>query len=212
MIFHVTERRFKMSFANVTQFKYLKMLVKYMLDDIWVIPMPKNVLGHLVLCILPVRPLPQTFIYCIKMHAKLCVYFHVKKNRYELKSESAIQQSTEQNIWTQQEGRKIELEKTAWHGASGVLPFDRHISDKLQGMSDDRDGTHRQHRREERSINVGILSHDNARPKFGARKRITRIEVRDFKAFYVQYRPCTKWLSLVSTHQEISGRPETEVW
>jgi hypothetical protein len=52
-----------MLFANVTEFKYLGMLVKNMRDDIWVIPMPKNALGHLVLCILPVRPLPQKFIY-----------------------------------------------------------------------------------------------------------------------------------------------------
>jgi len=47
-----------MSFKTVREFKYLGMLVKNMRDDIWVIPMHKNALGHLVLCILPVRPLP----------------------------------------------------------------------------------------------------------------------------------------------------------
>ena len=66
-----------MSFANITEFRYLGILVKNMLDVIWVIPMPKNALGHLLLCILPVRPLQQNLY--IKMHAKLCVYFYVKE-------------------------------------------------------------------------------------------------------------------------------------
>ena len=49
------------------------------------------------------------------------------------------------------------------------------------------DRTHRQHRIEEKGIEVGILSHDNARLHIGARKRITRrIEVRNFRAFYVK--------------------------
>ena len=52
-----------MFFANITQFKYLGMLVKNMRDDIRVIPIRKNALGHIVLCILPVRLLPQKFIY-----------------------------------------------------------------------------------------------------------------------------------------------------
>jgi hypothetical protein len=39
------------------------MLVKNMRDDIWVKSMSKNALGHLDLCILPVRPLPQKFVY-----------------------------------------------------------------------------------------------------------------------------------------------------
>jgi hypothetical protein len=64
-----------------------------------------------------------------------------------------------------------------------------------------------------KGINVGSLSHDNARPQICARKRvIRRIQVRNFRAFYVLYRPSTKCLSLVSPHQEISGRAETEVW
>jgi len=111
-------------------------------------------------------------------------------------------------------GRTCGQEKTAWHGASWVVPFDRHISDKLKGNSDDRDGTHRQYRREEEEdIKVGSLSHDNVPPQIGSRKRITRrIHVRNFRACYVQCWPCIKWLSLVSPHQEISGRPETEVW
>jgi len=52
-----------MSFANVAEIKYLGMLVKNMRDDICVIPIPKNALGHLVLCILRVRLLPHIFIY-----------------------------------------------------------------------------------------------------------------------------------------------------
>jgi hypothetical protein len=52
-----------MSFANVTEFKYLGMLVKNMVDEIWVIQMPKNSLEHLVFCILLVRPLAQKFMY-----------------------------------------------------------------------------------------------------------------------------------------------------
>ena len=55
-----------MSFKTAKEFKYLGMLVKNMRDDIWVIPMPKNALGHLVLCILPVRPLRQKFMYYMR--------------------------------------------------------------------------------------------------------------------------------------------------
>ena len=117
------------------------------------------------------------------------------------------------NVWTKQEGSKSWLEKTAWRGASSVVQFDRLSSDKLKGNSDDRDGNNTQHEREEKGINVGSLSHDYAPPQIGARKSITRrIQVRNFRAFYVQYRLSTKWLSLVSPHQEISGSLETEVW
>jgi hypothetical protein len=49
--FHVIEMRFKMSFETVREFNYLGMLVKNMCDDIWVIPMPKNGVGHLVFAI-----------------------------------------------------------------------------------------------------------------------------------------------------------------
>jgi len=57
------EMRFKMSFETVREFKYLGMLAENMRDDIWVMPMPKNALGHLVLCILPICPLPHKFMY-----------------------------------------------------------------------------------------------------------------------------------------------------
>ena len=59
--------RFKMSFETVREFEYLGMLVNNMREDIWVIPMPKNILCHSVLCILPVRPIQQKLIY-IKMY------------------------------------------------------------------------------------------------------------------------------------------------
>jgi len=91
---------------------------------------------------------------------KLCVYFYIKKKRSELTSGSELQQSAEQNIWTKQEGIKSGLEETAWHGASWVVQFARYISEKMTGNSDDRDGTHKQHRREEKGIKVGSLSHD----------------------------------------------------
>jgi hypothetical protein len=52
-----------MSFETVREFNYLGMLVKNMRYDIWIIPMPKDALGHLNLRILPVRPLPQKFIH-----------------------------------------------------------------------------------------------------------------------------------------------------
>jgi hypothetical protein len=147
------------------------------------------------------------------MYATLYVYFYAKKKRSELKSDSELQQGAEHNVWTQQEGSKFGLEKTAWHRASWVVQFDRYMKEKMKGNSDDRDGNHRQHPREEKVINVGRLSHDNARPQIGARKRITRrIQVLNFRAFSLLSRPCTKWLSLVSLRQEISGRPETEVW
>ena len=68
-----------MSFDIVREYRYLGLLVKNLCDDIWVIPMPKNALGHLVLCVLPVRPLPQNLY--IKMCAKLCVYFYAKKKK-----------------------------------------------------------------------------------------------------------------------------------
>jgi hypothetical protein len=67
------------------------------------------------------------------MYAKLCVYFYVKMKWSECKYDSEFQQSAEHNISTKQEESKIGLEKTVWHGASWVVPFDRHISDKLKG-------------------------------------------------------------------------------
>ena len=66
---------------------------------------------------------------------------------------------------------------------------------------------------EEKGINVGSLSHDIAWPQIDPRNCITRrIQVRNFRAFSIQFRPSTKWLSLVPLHQAISGRSETEVW
>ena len=145
-------------------------------------------------------------------YATLCVYFYVKKKSSELNSDSELQQSAQHNVWTQQHGSKSGLEKTVWRGASWVVPFDRHISEKMKGNSDDTDETNR-HRREEKGLNVGSLSHDNSRLHISACTHITRrIQVRNFRAFSTQYQPCTKWLSFVSLCQEISGRPETEVW
>jgi hypothetical protein len=50
-----------MYFTSITGFNYLGMIVKNLRDN-WVIPMPKNALGHVGFFILPVRPLPQKFI------------------------------------------------------------------------------------------------------------------------------------------------------
>jgi hypothetical protein len=128
-----------------------------------------------------------------------------QKKRSELTSDSELQQSAEHNVWTKQEWSKSGLEETAWHGALWVVTFARYISEKIKGNSDDRGGTHRKHRK--KNINVGSLSHDFTR------KRITRgTEVRNFRAFYVQYQHCTKRLSLVLIHKGISVRPETGVW
>ena len=89
----------------------------------------------------------------------LCLHLHHKK-RSDLKADSELQNSAEHNVWTKQEGNKSGLKKTAWHGASWVVQFARYISEKMTGNSDDRDGTHKQHRREEKGIKVGSLSHD----------------------------------------------------
>jgi hypothetical protein len=52
----------------------------------------------------------------------------------------------------------------------------------MKGNSDERDGT--TDNIEEKGINVGSLSQDNARPQIDARKRITqRTQVRSFRAF-----------------------------
>jgi len=63
------------------------------------------------------------------------------------------------------------------------------MKDKIKDNSDDRDGNNRQHRREEKIINVGSLLHDNARLQTGTCKRITRrIQVQNFRTFSIQYR------------------------
>jgi hypothetical protein len=53
------------------------MLVKNIRDDIWVIPMPKIALGHLVLCILPVRP----FYFYVKKSLSLTVKYNRMLNK-----------------------------------------------------------------------------------------------------------------------------------
>ena len=60
------------------------------------------------------------------------------------------------------------------------------MKDKIKDNSDDRDGNNR-HRREEKDINVEMISHDNARLQIGTCKRITRrIQVRNFRTFSMQ--------------------------
>jgi len=57
---------------------------------------------------------------------------------------------------------------------------------KIKDNSDDTDGNYRQHRREEKIINVGSLSRDNARRQIGTCKRITRrIQVRNFRTLSI---------------------------
>jgi hypothetical protein len=143
------------------------------------------------------------------MYEKLFVYFYVKKKRSELTSGSELQQSAEQNIWTKQEGSKSDLEKTAWHEDYELYNLTDTLVKKWRA-----------------TVTIGTEPTDNieekrkhksgksiARPQIGARKRFTRrIQVRNFRALYVQYRSCTEWLSLVSIHQEISVRPETDLW
>jgi len=67
-----------------------------MRDDIWAVPMPRNALGHLIICIPPVRPLPQNL--CINKYVTLCVYFYGKNKRSDLKSDSELQQIAENNV------------------------------------------------------------------------------------------------------------------
>ena len=63
------------------------------------------------------------------------------------------------------------------------------MKDKIKDNSDDVYGNYRQHRREEKDINVEMISHDNARLQIGTCKRITRrIQVRNFRTFSIQYR------------------------
>ena len=122
------------------------------------------------------------------MYAKFCIYFYVKKKRSELKSDSELQQSAEHNRKDVSVGWRKSLDMEL-HELHRLI----HISDKLKGNNDDRDGNNTQHEREEKGINLGSLSHDNAPPQIGARKSITRrIQVRNFRAFYVQYRLSTK--------------------
>ena len=88
------------------------------------------------------------------------------------------------------------------------MPFDRHIIDKLKGNSDERDGIQKQHRREEKGIKVGRLSH-------GYKSAVVSALLEEFMCEIFersQYSPdLHRVKSLVPLRQEISGRPEDEV-
>jgi hypothetical protein len=55
---------------------------------------------------------------------------------------------------------------------------------KMKGISDDKGGTRRTQKRDEKGINVGCLLHDNARPHIGA---ATRVFLEEFKCEKFQH-------------------------